>query len=104
MQIQSPEAIWSHYPAKVNLEHSGAVLKEYLRILALFKDFLGNERPTIEKAREYLQQFIHRSRNTRARYTDIINGILEYCNTPNNKAIRVVAHFSSSGIILLKPG
>jgi len=88
MQKRSPVEIWTSYLRKVELEHSGDVLKEYLRVLGLFRDFLGTDYPTTEKAREYLHRFTHRSKNTQARYTDIINGILDWCGEEKVKRVK----------------
>jgi len=88
MQRLTTDEIWESYLNKVKLEHGGGVLKEYLRILSLFRTFLRAGRPTAEKAREYLQRFTERSRNTQARYTDIINGVLEWCGEEKVKRVK----------------
>jgi len=88
MQRFTTDEIWKSYLNKVKLEHGGGILKEYLRILNLFRTFLGAGRPTAEKAREYLQRFTERSRNTQARYTDIINGVLEWCGEEKVKRVK----------------
>jgi len=88
MQQFTADEIWESYLRKVKLEHGGQVLKEYLRILGHFRTFLGADRPTAEKAREYLQRFTERSRNTQARYTDIINGVLVWRGEEKVKRIK----------------
>lgn len=88
MQQFTVDEIWESYLRKVKLEHRGQVLEEYLRILGHFRTFLGADRPTAEKAREYLQRFTERSRNTQARYTDIINGVLLWCGEGKVKRVK----------------
>ena len=92
MQKLTADEVWEDYLRKVNLEHRGGVLREYLRILGLFRRFLGADHPTTEKAREYLQRFTQRSRNTQARYTDIINGILDWCREEKVNRVRTPKH------------
>jgi len=77
MKRTSVDKTWDNYLSKVKLEHEADVLREYLRILGNFRSYLDNKPPTTERTREYLLRFIKRSLNTRARYTDIINGVLE---------------------------
>ena len=77
MKKPSIEKTWENYLSKVKLEHDGDVLSEYLRVLGNFRSFLGKKQPTAERTIEYLQRFTKRSRNTRARYSTIINGALE---------------------------
>ncbi len=77
MEKNSVDKTWENYQNKVKLEHDGQVRQEYLRVIGHFRSYCGEKPATTEVARDYLQRFLNLSRNTRSRYTDIINGVLK---------------------------
>jgi len=89
LRTVSVDQLYESYFDKLKLEHGGRVLQEYLRVINLFREFLGTDLPSVEKARQYLGRFTSRSLNTRARYTDIVNGLLDWCGEAKVERVKV---------------